>query len=97
MAVRDVINYYAQVEAQYQEMLADVKDYEQAFNTGEISEEKYEQALQLVDGIKSNYERLSYIMFLLTKRKKYAKRSLTKDVELTENAEYLQKLKREEK
>ena len=83
MAVRDVINYYAQVEAQYQEMLADVKDYE--------------QALQLVDGIKSNYERLSYIMFLLTKRKKYAKRSLTKDVELTENAEYLQKLKREEK
>lgn len=97
MAVRDVINYYAQVESQYQEMLADVKDYEQAFNTGEISEEKYEQALQLVDGIKSNYERLSYIMFLLTKRKKYAKRSLTKDVELTENAEYLQKLKREEK
>ena len=97
MAVKDVVNYYAQVESQYHEMLEDVKDYEQAFNTGEITEEKYEEALKLVDSIKANYERLSYIMFLLTKRKKYKKRTLTENVEISENAELLRELKRKDK
>lgn len=93
MAVRDVIKEYTQIESQYQEMLADVKDYEQAFNEGKMTEEQYEQALQIVDGLKVNYERWSYFMFILTKRKKYAKRSTGENTDAKENAEYLRKLK----
>ena len=96
MAVKDVVNQYSQIEAQYHEMLEDVKDYEKAFNAGEITEEQYEQALKLVDGIKTNYERWSYVMYLLTKKKKYTKRCKVENVDAEENKEALAQLNRKE-
>ena len=79
MARKDVLIYFSQVENQYLEMRQDVKDYEEAYKKGEISEETYTQAMESVEIIKQNYERLAYIVFLLNapnrdkKKEKYKK------------------------
>ena len=79
MARKDVLLYFSQIENQYFEMLGDVKDYEAAYKNGEIDEERYTQAMSLIDTIKQNYERIAYIVFLLNapnrdeKKAKYKK------------------------
>ena len=65
MARRDVLIYFKQVEAQYLEMLADVKDYEKDHEAGYISDEKYNELMAQIDIVKVNYERIAYIIFLL--------------------------------
>ena len=93
MAVKDFIKYYNDEEAQYNEMLADSKDLEQAYHEGRISEESYTSAIEYVESIRKNHERLSYVMFLLTKRKKYQRKSSGERKEVIENAEQLENLK----
>lgn len=65
MAKRDVVNYYLSVQKQYFEMLDDVKDYEEALAQGKFTQEQNEQARALVEAVKENYDRLSYIILLL--------------------------------
>ena len=74
MARRDVLAYYKQVEDQYFEMLADVKDYEKDHVAGYISDEKYEELLRQIDIVKVNYERLSWIVLLLEYPNRKAKK-----------------------
>ena len=65
MARKDVLIYFKQVEDQYLEMLEDVKDYDKDHAHGEISDEKYDELMGLIDRVKDNYERIAYIVFLL--------------------------------
>ena len=65
MAIEDVKNYYYQMQAQYLEMKADLADFEQALQDGFITEDQLEAAKEEVVKIENNYDRLSYIMYLL--------------------------------
>ena len=65
MAIRDVKDYYFKMVAQYFEMKADLADFEQALKDGFITEEQMQAAFDEVYKVQQNYERLSYIMYLL--------------------------------
>lgn len=93
MAVKDFEDYYNQEELQYLEMLEEAKDLEDAYRAGEISEESYEQAIKNIEVVKINHQRLSYVMFLLKKRKKYTKKYSVAKEELSENASAISELK----
>ena len=77
MALRDVKDYYFKMLSQYMEMKADLADFEQALKDGFITEDQLQAAFEAVDRVQQNYERLSYIMYLLnlpnrkSKQKKY--------------------------
>lgn len=77
MSVKAVNNYYKQICDQYFEMLQDIKDLEKEAAEGLIEPERVDRLKEQVEPIKNNYERLSYIMFLLhqperkSKHKKY--------------------------
>lgn len=81
MAIKDVKIYYYNVLSQYLEMKADLKDFEQALADGHITEDKLEEVRQDVAQIKDNYDRLSFILYLLampnrkSKKEKYIKTS----------------------
>ena len=79
MAKNDVIHYYQTMEAQYFEMLQDVKDFDEALKAGIVSEEQFQQAQSLLETIKTNYERLSYIMLLLNEPRRKKKKSKFKN------------------
>lgn len=78
MAVKDVKQYYYAMQAQYLEMKADLADFEQALKDGFITEDQLKAAKEDVFVIEANYNRLSYIMYLLempnrqSKKAKYA-------------------------
>ena len=65
MAVKDVKNYYYTMLNQYLEMKADLADFEQAFADGFITEEQLEAVKEDIAKIEANYDRLTYIMYLL--------------------------------
>ena len=79
MAVRDVREYYYTMQAQLLEMKADLADFEEALKNGYITEDKMQVALEEVAALQLNYDRLTYIMYLLemparkTKKAKYNK------------------------
>ena len=81
MSVKHVNAYYAQICAQYKEMLQDIKDFEQEALDGIIEPERVERLKDQIAPLKQNYERWSYMMFLLhqpnrpSKIKGYAKRN----------------------
>jgi hypothetical protein len=74
MALKDVKDYYFKMLAQYLEMKADIADFEQALKDGFITEDQLQTALEEVDKVKQNYERLSYIMYLLDLPNKKSKK-----------------------
>lgn len=65
MAVKDVKQYYYSMLAQYMEMKADLADFEQAVADGFITEEQLAEVKEDVLKVEQNYERLTYIMYLL--------------------------------
>jgi hypothetical protein len=65
MAIKDVKQYYYMIQAQYLEMKADLEDFEKALQEGFITEDKLEAVKDEVYKIETNYNRLSYIMYLL--------------------------------
>lgn len=65
MAVKDVKHYYYAMLNQYLEMKSDLADFEQAFADGFITEDQLEAAKEDVAKIEANYDRLTYIMYLL--------------------------------
>ena len=65
MALRDVKEYYFKMLSQYLEMKADLADFEQALKDGFITEDQLQAAFEEVNKVQQNYERLSYIMYLL--------------------------------
>lgn len=94
MSVKHLAQYYNEVTNQYQEMLDELRDMESYFSEGMVSPEMLENMKKLIQPIKENYERISWIMYLLnkpsdkkTKKKKdkYNKEA-TKKYKLKENA-----------
>ena len=76
MAVKDVKEYYYKMLAQYLEMKNDLADFEEALKNGFITEDQMQAALEEVNALQLNYDRLTYIMYLLElpkRRSKHAK------------------------
>lgn len=65
MAVKDVKDYYYKMVAQYLEMKNDLADFEYALKEGFITEEQLKAAIDEVNALQVNYDRLTYIMYLL--------------------------------
>lgn len=74
MSLKHVNMYFLEIEHQYLEMLATLKEVDPLFKNGEISEEVYQNIQEEVKKLKENYERIAYIMFLLKKPNKKSKR-----------------------
>ena len=79
MALIDVKKYYYKMLAQYLEMKNDLADFEEALKNGFITEEQVLAAKAEVERLEENYQRLTYIMYLLempkssSRRKKFNK------------------------
>ena len=73
MAVKDIIKYYDEVCDVYHELFEDLKEVEKEFNEGLLSPERFEQYKRNIEPIKANYERLSYIIYLLNKPQRKSK------------------------
>lgn len=78
MAVKDVKHYYHSMLRQYLEMKADLADFEQAFADGFITEDQLELAKDDIAQIEINYNRLTYIMYLLELPNRSSKKSMHK-------------------
>lgn len=65
MSVKHVNNYYKQICEQYTEMLNDIKDVEKEVEQGLVEPEFVDRLKQQIAPIKLNYERWTYMMFLL--------------------------------
>ena len=70
MAKRHVVLYYLEVQNEYLEMLDNLEEFKKLAQEGKVSQEDYDQMLREIELIKSNYERISYIMMLLNKPNK---------------------------
>lgn len=65
MAVKHVKEYYNKIADQYVEMLDNLKEMQEAYELGQVSQEQFENLKKIVEPLKSNYERISWIMYLL--------------------------------
>ena len=65
MSVKAVENYYKQICSQYKEMLENLKDFEEEAQKGLIEPERVDRLKDQIEPIKTNYERWTYMMFLL--------------------------------
>ena len=74
MARKDVIRGFQKIEKQYFSMLKNVEEYDKALKDKFISQEQFEQAQMILKDLKQNYDRWSYIMFLLNQPSKDSKK-----------------------
>lgn len=108
MAVKHVVDYYNQVSKDYLDMKSGLQDMEQLYADKMVSPEMVEQMRQMIQPIKSNYETLSYYMFLLnmpnkdskkkypryeSQNKKLLRHCKSKGAVLEENQQTLQQLR----
>lgn len=77
MSKKDVEKYFESVCDQLHEMKENIKYFEEQCKNGMVPPERVQQLEDMVKPFNNNYERLSYIMFLLNqptkkeKKKKY--------------------------
>ena len=74
MAKSHVVQYFLEVENQYLEMAENLNEMQKLAADNKISPDDYNQILKEVELIKSNYERIGYIMFLLNKPQRKGKK-----------------------
>lgn len=74
MSRKDVQDYYNQLYSDYVEMIQTLKDMESECNNGLVSPDRVEQLKKMLEPIKINYQRISYIMYLLDKPNKKEKK-----------------------
>lgn len=65
MAIKDVRQYFYTVLAQYIEEKQNLADFEEALKDNLITEEQMQEAKAIVADLETNYNRLTYIMYLL--------------------------------
>lgn len=65
MSVKHVKEYYNQVCSDYSELLENLRDMEEELQNNLVSPDRVEQLKRMIEPIKQNYERISYIIFLL--------------------------------
>lgn len=75
MAYRDVIKFRDDLYAQLQEMEENINELAELSRTGMVSPETFENAKVYTDRIKDNYEKVSWVLFLLNKPKRKNKES----------------------
>lgn len=73
MSKKDVERYYLQMSDQLHEMKENIKDFEELCKNGMVLPERVQQLEDMVKPFNSNFERLSYIMFLLNQPNKKEK------------------------
>lgn len=73
MSVKAVEAYYSKLSEQYSEMLQDLMDMEKELEDGIIEPERIDRIKDQIAPIKQNYERWSYMMFLLHQPNKKSK------------------------
>ena len=67
MAKRHVVQYFLELENEYVEMQDTLKELQQLAHDGKLEESAYLETKKEVELIKTNYERVAYILFLLNK------------------------------
>ena len=69
MARKHLVQYYVEQESIYTQMLSDVEELERVYKSGNMPYERYAQLRDTltsdIESLKEEYERLSYLMFLL--------------------------------
>lgn len=65
MSVKHVKKYYDEICEQYKEMLENIKDSEQDAMNNIVDIDYVDNLKKIIQPIKDNYERWSYMMFLL--------------------------------
>lgn len=75
MAIRDVKEYYFKMLGQYMEMKADMADFEQALKDDFITEDQMQNAIDEMYKVQQNYDRLTYIMYLLELPRRESKKA----------------------
>ena len=73
MSKKAVDNYYKEISDQYHEMLQDIKDIEKDVMEGLTSPDLLETLKANIAPIKQNWERWTYMMFLLNQPERKAK------------------------
>lgn len=89
MAKRHVVRYFLELENTYVEMQDTVKELQELAKEGKVEESMFLNMKQDLDVIKENYERVSYILFLLNKPNREKKQ----DYEEKLNADWYRYLK----
>lgn len=74
MAILDVKEYYYSMLRQYTELKNDLADYDKAFADGHITEDQLAEIKADIAEVEKNYNRLSYIMYLLELPKRDSKK-----------------------
>lgn len=91
MSKRDVEKYYETICNQYHDLLNELRDFEEEATKGLIEPERLDTIKESLKPLVANYERVSYIMFLLNqpnkkeKKKKYIKQISKKLSQLDKN------------
>ena len=79
MSLKDVKKYYLEVERNYLSMVKLADEYLKAYKEGKFTDEQFKLIEANINHLKSDYEKLSYIMFLFnqpnrkSKQKKWKK------------------------
>ena len=76
MALKDVKIYYYSILNQYLEMKASLADFDEALQNNFITEDQLEAVKADIAQIEQNYNRLSYIMYLLELPQRKEKKAL---------------------
>jgi len=80
MSKKHVDDYFNQICNDYHEMVEALRDMEKECNEGLVSPERVDNLKEMIKPIKYNYQRISYIMFLLNMpNKKEKKRWYSKE------------------
>jgi hypothetical protein len=88
MAVKHIVEYYNIVAKQYNDLLAELRDFEKEAQDGLIEPERLDQIKNNIQPLKNNYMTLSYIMFLLNMPNRDSKQRAYK----TRNKKFLQNI-----
>lgn len=67
MAIKHVLEYYDEVCKQRQEMINEIKDFEEEAAKGLIEPERLDKIKENIQPLMNNYQTISWIMFLLNK------------------------------
>ena len=73
MAKKDVDKYFDQICKDYHELIETLHDMEEEASKGLLDPDKLIQMKSYIEPIKINYQRISYIMYLLNKPVKKSK------------------------
>ena len=79
MSVKAVKKYYDQICDQYKEMMDNIRELEADAENNLVEPERIERLKEQVAPIKENYERISYIMFLLNQPTRKSKQPRYKE------------------